>query len=391
MLQTLWPEQSWENRGYGYDALNRLTSASGPWGEMGFTYDAAGNRLTKTAGGMGETYSYLPGTNRLSGVYGEGGTDYYQYDDAGNRTSGGGKLFEYDPEGRLERCYEEGALAGEYTYNGLGQRVAKTVEGVTTLFVYDQDGRLILETEAGAEGAGREYLHRGDNRLAMYDIAGDAWYFFQNDPIGTPVAVTDADNRIVWEAVYLTCGEAAVNPASLIEFNMRFAGQYFDAETGLHYNYHRYYDPKTGRYLTPDPIGLAGGINLYAYVQNNPVNLVDPYGLTGLEATIGGAGAYAAGGSALAGAAAGVATAGVGIGAYALASWAIEGTPLCEGVIGDWVYDKLHPPANEMGKGERGWEKARGDDPFYGKDVKQLKDIEKNHPDPKVRDRAKKE
>ena len=161
----------------------------------------------------------------------------------------------------------------------LGQRVAKTVEGVTTLFVYDQDGRLILETEAGAEGAGREYLHRGDNRLAMYDMAGDAWYFFQNDPIGTPVAVTDADNRIVWEAVYLPCGEAAVNPASLIEFNLRFAGQYYDKETGLHYNYHRYYDPRTGRYITPDPIGLAGGINLYAYVSNNPVMFIDPYGL----------------------------------------------------------------------------------------------------------------
>ena len=161
----------------------------------------------------------------------------------------------------------------------LGQRVAKTVEGVTTLFVYDQEGRLILETEAGAEVAGREYLHRGDNRLAMYDMAGDAWYFFQNDPIGTPVAVTDEDNRIVWEAVYLPCGEAAVNPASLIEFNLRFAGQYFDAETGLHYNYHRYYDPKTGRYLTPDPIGLEGGINLYAYVQNNPISFIDPLGL----------------------------------------------------------------------------------------------------------------
>jgi RHS repeat-associated protein len=64
-----------------------------------------------------------------------------------------------------------------------------------------------------------------------------------------------------------------------VEINLRFAGQYFDAETGLHYNYHRYYDPATGRYLTPDPIGLEGGINPYAYSENNPINYVDPYGL----------------------------------------------------------------------------------------------------------------
>ena len=60
---------------------------------------------------------------------------------------------------------------------------------------------------------------------------------------------------------------------------MRFPGQYYDEETGLHYNWHRYYDPDTGRYLTPDPIGLAGGINPFVYVENDPVNWVDLLGL----------------------------------------------------------------------------------------------------------------
>jgi RHS repeat-associated protein len=84
---------------------------------------------------------------------------------------------------------------------------------------------------------------------------------------------------VVWEADYKPFGEASVNPNSAAVNNFRFAGQYYDAETGLHYNWHRYYDPKMGRYLTPDPIGLAGGINRYIYANLNPINSIDPLGL----------------------------------------------------------------------------------------------------------------
>ena len=78
-------------------------------------------------------------------------------------------------------------------------------------------------------------------------------YYYLNDHLGTPQLMTDENNVIVWEAKYRPFGEADVHPYSSVENNIRLPGQYADAETGLHYNYHRYYDPMTGRYLRPDP------------------------------------------------------------------------------------------------------------------------------------------
>jgi RHS repeat-associated protein len=110
-------------------------------------------------------------------------------------------------------------------------------------------------------------------------VANDAAvYFFHNDHLGTPQKMTNASGTVVWAADYLPFGQANVT-ISTVENNLRFAGQYFDSETGLHYNYWQFYDPSLGRYLRADPIGLAGGINPYAYVQNNPVNFIDPWGL----------------------------------------------------------------------------------------------------------------
>jgi len=102
--------------------------------------------------------------------------------------------------------------------------------------------------------------------------------FYHLDHLGTPQVITDENGEIVWSADYLPFGEVNVT-TNAVGNEFRFPGQYYDAETGLHYNYHRYYDPKNGRYLTPDPIGLAGGMNLYDYVINNPVIFIDPLGL----------------------------------------------------------------------------------------------------------------
>jgi len=122
-------------------------------------------------------------------------------------------------------------------------------------------------------------------------VAGNI-YYYHNDHLGTPLLLTDDNQAVVWSADYMPFGKAIILTTT-IENNLRFPGQYYDEETDLHYNYHRYYDPQTGRYLRPDPIGLAGGINLYLYAQNDPVNAVDPWGLAGVAIDFGGA--YATG------------------------------------------------------------------------------------------------
>jgi len=239
---------------------------------------------------VSETYAYAAGTNRLSAVAAAQGKTF-DYDASGNTiliASGTNRAFTYNQENRLIGVAEDGNPLGTYVYNGFAQRAAKTAGGVATLYLYDFSGNLVCEAEGTGGGIQKEYIHHGRSRLAMADPGAGAVcsgntkvcvYFTHNDLLGTPELMTDSTNTAVWEAAYDAFGEATIHPASTVVNNFRFPGQYYDAETGLHYNLHRYYDPKTGRYMTPDPIGLAGGINPYAYVQNDPVNLVDPWGL----------------------------------------------------------------------------------------------------------------
>jgi RHS repeat-associated protein len=111
-----------------------------------------------------------------------------------------------------------------------------------------------------------------------------ALYYYHNDHLGTPQTLTDQAGAVVWRATYDPFGQATVNEdpdgnGVLMKNNVRYAGQYFDAETGLHYNWHRYYDPKVGRYISSDPIGLRGGLNTYLYARANPLKYIDPAGL----------------------------------------------------------------------------------------------------------------
>ncbi len=104
-------------------------------------------------------------------------------------------------------------------------------------------------------------------------------YYYHNDHLGTPQTLTDENQTIVWQASYDPFGKATITTGTVTN-NIRFPGQYFDSETGLHYNYFRYYDPSTGRYISSDPIGLAGGLNTYLFANANPINEIDPQGLS---------------------------------------------------------------------------------------------------------------
>jgi len=108
---------------------------------------------------------------------------------------------------------------------------------------------------------------------------GGNYYFYHNDHLGTPQKMTAVNGAVVWSATYTSFGEANVEVDTVFN-NLRFPGQYYDVETGLHYNYHRYYDPGTGRYVKADPLGLKRGYrHLYSYVQNNPIKQIDINGL----------------------------------------------------------------------------------------------------------------
>ena len=146
-----------------------------------------------------------------------------------------------------------------------------------TYFVFDPGGRLIGEyDDVGTSNV--EYVYIENQPLAM--LQGGAIYYYHTDQLGTPQILTDYVQEIGWKANYTPFGDTIFS-ANIVDNSLRFPGQYFDAETGLHYNYFRDYDPTIGRYITSDRLGLVAGVGTYSYVGANPQRFTDRLGLEG--------------------------------------------------------------------------------------------------------------
>jgi len=289
---------------FDYSALNELTSASdtqaGSYGSLSYSYLPNGNREQEIRNGTATTYYYYDNTNRL---YHAGNSDWRLMDAAGNTTWSNGLWgVSYDGYGRL---LSSSRAQSSYGYNAFNQRTRKTAGGVTSSFLYGPRGELLYETDGTND---KIYVYLTEMPLARIDNNSQI-YYYHTDHLGTPQLMTNSAGAAVWKATYDPFGWAMVT-VNTITNNLRLAGQYFDAETGLHYNWHRYYDPKTGRYIQFDPVGIVrsigqaqmptlpkelkqqlnvpwpdevieSGLNQpYAYADNNPLRWTDPSGLS---------------------------------------------------------------------------------------------------------------
>ncbi|MCC2961297.1 DUF2235 domain-containing protein [Massilia sp. IC2-278] len=274
--------------------------------EARYFYDKGGNRILGQEGATLRT-AYAPDSNRWLGQPGAQGA--VQYDANGQPRSAGKRSYGWDALGKLVSVREGARLLAEYRYNHRGERVAKRTGDQQRFYLYS--GRR-LNAELDAEGRVlREYVYLAGRPLAVIDsedgvdpatpasafvqalrdvgtafrnwfgIAGQSVTYLHTNHLGAPEAATDGDGKAVWKVRYAAFGAVTADERVRSAFRqpLRLPGQVEDEETGLYYNDHRYYDPRTGRYLSPDPLGLHAAANAYAYVDSNPLKYVDPEGL----------------------------------------------------------------------------------------------------------------
>jgi RHS repeat-associated protein len=293
-----------------YDGLGRLTSTTQGTSSAGYVYDASGNRLDLVLSATHYATTISPTSNRMLTAQGTSGgvlaAQTLGYDASGNLTTynGGPQGFTYSDRGRRATSIVTngtGTTNISYWYNALEQRVRKS--GVTNIvpsgaahYVYDEEGHLLGEYDATGIPL-YEVIWIGDMPLgvikqtstgsgATLNVATRLDYVYSDHLNTQRMVVRSSDHVPFWrwdgpEPFWLTPANNNPNALGAYTFNLRFPGQIADAESNTFYNLNRDYVAAWGRYTQSDPIGLAGGINTYAYVGGNPLTGIDPMGLMG--------------------------------------------------------------------------------------------------------------
>jgi RHS repeat-associated protein len=281
---------------YRVDAVDRLLEAK--WSDglsERFIYDQASNLVaTESSSASAGLFGKVSGSDERDATL--------QYERGGRLVRRGDVEYSYDRQGRLIRKVESppGGVPREwhfawnaldqlrevrcadgsrwtYQYDALGRRISK--QGPSGITRYVWDGNVVLHEQRDGETADA-WIFDAQSYTPLAKVQAGELHAVLADQLGTPQAVYDQHGELAWSGRYRAWGEVAETPVERISCAPRFQGQWFDEETGLHYNMYRYYDPRTARYLCTDPIGLAGGVNLYSYVPN-PTRWIDPLGLAG--------------------------------------------------------------------------------------------------------------
>ncbi len=295
--------ESSHNKLLGFEQTTRSASASAST-SVTHQYDAAGNLQTD-----GLHHYHYDSQGRLqSSQTGQGAdapTTRYAHNALGQRVFKTEPLFAAasGKDSALDDAEEDPSLLQTLVdfFTRLWNPAKSEAEHLGWAYVYDEEGSLLGEYGmGGAQSAGQSqyiYLPTSQGPIPMAAEIDGHPYAIHTDHLGTPRRLTQADGQAAWQWAYSAYGDEAptlgakrftnetTNPTTgatnipPVRFNLRYPGQYFDAESGLHYNYFRSYDPRTGRYTQFDPIGLDGGPNGFAYVEGNPLSYTDPMGL----------------------------------------------------------------------------------------------------------------
>jgi YD repeat-containing protein len=248
----------------GYSLANRLNAASGAWGTNSFSYDGVGNRLSDVTSTNNRQANCGASNNRLTSITQNAAAfRSYTYDNAGNTLTetrpGESFAYTYNKRNRLSAVTRNTVSYATYGYNALEQLTTRTTTAAggpvgQVAYTYDTDGHLITEATASSGVKTREYIWLPSNAnnpvdlpLAVIDVATNTISFVHADHLGRPIRMTSPTKTTVWQATWKPWGEVQTLSGTNSN-NLRFPGQYFQIETGLHTNHHRIYDPVTGRY-----------------------------------------------------------------------------------------------------------------------------------------------